>query len=54
MVQARPKLQTATKYALVELTPPKLSDIPAIRSGKIRFSLQSLLAWKFYSEFTMK
>lgn len=53
MVQARPKLQTVTKYALVELTPPKLSDIPAIRSGKIRFTLQLLLAWIFFFDFTM-
>lgn len=34
MVQARPKLQVAAKYALHELTPPKLSDIPAIRAGE--------------------
>lgn len=34
MVQARPQLQVALKYAKVEMTPPKLSDIPAIRSGK--------------------
>lgn len=36
MVQARPKLQVAAKYALVELTPPKVSDIPAITSGKFQ------------------
>lgn len=34
LIQSRPKLQVAAKYALVELTPPKLSDIPAIKSGK--------------------
>lgn len=35
IAQSRPKLQVATKYALVELTPPKVSDIPAIRQGKL-------------------
>lgn len=34
MTAARPKLQVAAKYALAELTPPKVSDIPAIRQGK--------------------
>lgn len=34
LAQARPKLQVAAKYALVELTPPKPTDIPAITSGK--------------------
>lgn len=34
LIQSRPKFQVAAKYALVELTPPKLSDIPAIKSGK--------------------
>lgn len=34
LVQSKPKLQVATKYALAELTPPKVTDIPAIRSGK--------------------
>ncbi|XP_015511735.1 ATP synthase subunit g, mitochondrial [Neodiprion pinetum] len=33
MVLAKPKLQVFRQYAMVELTPPKLSDIPAIRSG---------------------
>ncbi|XP_055298409.1 ATP synthase subunit g, mitochondrial [Sitodiplosis mosellana] len=33
IVASRPRLQVAAKYALVELTPPKVSDIPAIRSG---------------------
>lgn len=32
---SRPKLQVAAKYALVEMTPPKIGDIPAIRQGKI-------------------
>lgn len=35
LAQARPKLEVAAKYALAELTPPKISDIPAIRSGKL-------------------
>lgn len=34
MVQGKPKLQVALKYAMVECTPPKISDIPAIRHGK--------------------
>lgn len=38
LVQARPQLNVAAKYALVELTPPKLSDIPAIRQGKYLFN----------------
>ncbi|XP_050538446.1 ATP synthase subunit g, mitochondrial-like [Daktulosphaira vitifoliae] len=29
---ARPNLQTFVKYAKVELTPPKLSDLPEIKS----------------------
>lgn len=33
LVQGRPKFQTFLKYAAVELTPPKPSDIPAIRQG---------------------
>lgn len=35
---ARPQLQVASKYALAEMTPPKLSDIPAIRSGECHLS----------------
>lgn len=35
-MQAKPKLAVASKYALAELTPPKLSDIPAIRQGKVQ------------------
>lgn len=30
----KPQLKVVSKYALAELTPPKLSDIPAIRAGK--------------------
>lgn len=37
LVQAKPKLQVAAKYALVEMTPPKVSDIPAIRQGTVVF-----------------
>lgn len=33
MVLAKPKLQVFKQYALVELTPPKLTDLPAIRTG---------------------
>lgn len=33
LAQGRPKFQTFLKYAAVELTPPKPSDIPAIRQG---------------------
>lgn len=29
---AKPNLQTFVKYAKVELTPPKLSDLPEIKS----------------------
>lgn len=36
LASAKPTLQVATKYALVEMTPPKLSDIPAIRAGKLK------------------
>ncbi|GAB6028411.1 hypothetical protein CHUAL_002572 [Chamberlinius hualienensis] len=30
---SKPKLQVFIKYAKVELTPPKLSDLPQIRHG---------------------
>ncbi|XP_012266910.2 ATP synthase subunit g, mitochondrial [Athalia rosae] len=30
---AKPKLAVFQQYAMVELTPPKFSDIPAIRAG---------------------
>ncbi|XP_055386522.1 ATP synthase subunit g, mitochondrial isoform X2 [Condylostylus longicornis] len=33
LVQSRPKLDVFVKYALVELTPPSPTDIPAIRQG---------------------
>lgn len=33
LAQARPQLNTFLKYAVVELTPPKPGDIPAIRHG---------------------
>lgn len=54
LVAARPQMQTAMKYALVEMTPPKIGDIPAIRSGKRStyqmtssryFSIQSINSW---------
>ncbi|KAF7998339.1 hypothetical protein HCN44_009737 [Aphidius gifuensis] len=32
-VVAKPKLQILAKYAKVELVPPTVADIPAIRSG---------------------
>lgn len=33
MKEARPKFNVFLKYAKVELTPPSVSDIPAIREG---------------------
>ncbi|XP_015377407.1 PREDICTED: ATP synthase subunit g, mitochondrial-like [Diuraphis noxia] len=30
---ARPNIKTFAKYAKVELTPPKLSDLPEIKNG---------------------
>ncbi|XP_031628162.1 ATP synthase subunit g, mitochondrial [Contarinia nasturtii] len=33
VVASRPKLKVAAKYAMAEMTPPKVSDIPAISSG---------------------
>lgn len=33
MQQARPGLMVFKKYALVELTPPKPTDLPAIKAG---------------------
>lgn len=33
MVAAKPKLAVAWAYSKVELTPPKITDLPAIRQG---------------------
>lgn len=47
MTQAKPKFATFMKYAVVELTPPSPTELPAIKNGIVKLvSGAKTGAWK--------